>query len=141
MKPDSQNPAPDGEGRPRFRPRPWVHLETPQDAELWIDEHNRSMQEHIGPQETGYGVCFTLSEGGNIYLHTSADAIILDVEPDARWIAPLIVAATGCEEPASQLWVLPDDKLIQLVIGLSCLVESTTLVVGHKFGLRSRKLG
>lgn len=141
MKPETQNLAPEGEAKPRFRPRPWVHLETPQDVELWIDEHNQSLQENIGPQETGYGVCFTLAEGGNIYLHTGADAIILDVDPDARWVAPLIVAATQADEPQSQLWVLPDDKLVQLIIGLSCLVASTTLVVGHYFGSRNRKMG
>lgn len=124
---------------PRFRPRPWIALETPQDVEAWIDEHNRSMLEHIGPQETGVGVCFTLAEGGNIFLQTSADAIILDVEPDAQWVAPLIMAATQSAQPAAQLWVLPDDKLIQLIVGLSCLVASTTLVSGHNFGARSRK--
>lgn len=141
MKPEPQNATPDGEAKPRFRPRPWVHLETPQDVELWIEEHNQSLQENIGPQETGYGVCFTLAEGGNIYLHTGADAIILDVDLDARWVAPLIVAATHAEEPQSQLWVLPDDKLVQLIIGLSCLVASSTLVVGHYFGSRNRKMG
>lgn len=138
MIPDPHNDSP---AAPRFRPRPWVHLETAQDVEAWIDEHNRSMQEHIGPRETGYGVCFTLAEGGNIYLQTSADAVILDVEPDARWVAPLIVAATQVAEPAAQLWVLPDDKLIQLIVGLSSLVASTTLVSGHAFGSRKRKLG
>jgi hypothetical protein len=125
---------------PRFRPVPWIELLTPQDVELWIDEHNRSLMEHIGPQETGVGVRFTLAEGGDIYMQTTGDAVILDVEPDARWIAPLIVAATQTPEPASQIWVLPDDKLIQLIIGLSTLVASTTLVSGHNFGSRSRKL-
>jgi hypothetical protein len=126
---------------PRFRPVPWTALETPQDVDLWIDEHNRSLLEHIGPQETGYGVCFTLAEGGNIFLQTSADAIILDVEADAAWVAPLIVAATGVEAPVSQIWVLPDDKLIQLIIGLSSLVASTTLFTGHAFGSRKRAAG
>ncbi|MEO7493648.1 MAG: hypothetical protein ABIT83_27020 [Massilia sp.] len=125
---------------PRFRPRPWIHLETPQDVEAWIDEHNSSLQEHIGPQETGYGVCFTLAVGGNIYLQTLGDAVILDVDEDAAWIAPLIMAATGVDAPAGRVWVLPDDKLIQLVVGLSSLVASTTLVSGHPFGARSRKL-
>ena len=123
----------------RFRPCPWTDLQTPQDVEAWIDEHNRSMMEHIGPQETGVGVCFTLAEGGNIFLQTSADAIILDVEPDAQWVAPLIMAATQSELPAAQLWILPDDKLIQLIVGLSSLVVSTTLVSGHNFGVRGRK--
>lgn len=141
MNPEIPTDVPAAEAAPRFRPRPWVHLETPQDVEAWIDEHNRSMQEHIGPKETGYGVCFTLAEGGNIYLQTSADAVILDVEPDACWVAPLIVAATQTVAPAGQLWVLPDDKLIQLLVGLSSLVASTTLVSGHAFGSRHRKLG
>lgn len=137
MNPDSPQPA---EPAPRFRPRPWIALETPQDVELWIDEHNRSMMEHIGPQETGYGVCFTLAEGGNVYMQTSADAVILDVDADAEWIAPLIMAATQCGQPQGQVWILPDDKLIQLIVGLSSLIASTTLISGHHVGGRSRKL-
>lgn len=125
---------------PRFRPCPWIELLTPQDVEAWIDEHNRSLMAHIGPQETGVGVCFTLAEGGQLFMQTTGDAVILDVEPDAQWIAPLIVAATGTSEPQGQIWILPDDKLIQLIIGLSTLVASTTLVSGHNFGSRSRKL-
>ena len=127
--------------QPRFRPVPWIELQTPQDVEAWIDEHNRCLMEHIGPQETGVGVCFTLAAGGNLYLQTSADAVILDVEPDAHWVTPLIEAATQSVEPPSQLWILPDDKLIQLIVGLSSLVVSTTLVSGHNFGSRSRKSG
>ena len=123
---------------PRFRPRPWIHLETPQDVELWIAEHDQALQELIKPQETGYGICFTLAEGGNIYMQTMEDAIVLDVEDDAAWIAPLIVAATGAEMPRGAYWLLPADKLIQLVIGLSSLVASTTMVVGHRFGSRGR---
>ncbi len=125
---------------PRFRPVPWMDLQTPQDVEAWIDAHNTCLMEHIGPQETGVGVCFTLGAGGNIYLQTSADAVLLDVEADAEWIAPLITAATQTPAPQGQLWILPDDKLIQLIIGLSSLVVSTTLVSGHNFGGRSRKL-
>ncbi|THC41972.1 hypothetical protein [Massilia sp. Mn16-1_5] len=121
---------------PRFRPRPWIHLETPQDVELWIAEHDQAMQELIKPQETGYGVCFTLAEGGNIYMQTHEDAIQLDVDEEASWITPLIVAATGAEVPRGSYWLLPADRLIQLIIGLSSLVASTTLVVGHRFGSR-----
>ena len=123
---------------PRFRPRPWIHLETPQDVELWIAEHDQAMQDLIKPQETGYGICFTLAVGGNIYMQTLEDAIVLDVDDDAAWIAPLIVAATGAEMPRGSYWLLPADKLIQLVIGLSNLVASTTMVVGHRFGSRGR---
>lgn len=125
---------------PRFRPVPWIELLTPQDVEGWIDEHNRCLMENIGPQETGVGVCFTLAEGGDIYMQTTGDAVVLDVEPDAEWIAPLITAATQTPAPPAQLWILPDDKLVQLIIGLSSLVASTTLVSGHNFGSRSRKL-
>lgn len=127
--------------KPRFRPVPWIHLQSPQDVEAWIDEHNRSMMEHIGPQETGVGLCFTLSAGGDIYLQTTGDAVILDVEPDAHWVTPLIEAATGVDDPGRQIWILPDDKLVQLVVGLSTLVESTRLVSGHHFGARNRKPG
>jgi hypothetical protein len=123
----------------RFRPRPWTSLETPQDVELWIDEHNRALQELVKPTETGVGICFTLAEGGNIYMQTTDDAVILDVEPEADWIGPLIVAATGAEAPRGQVWVLPDDRLVQLILGLSTLVASTTLVVCHPFGARARR--
>jgi hypothetical protein len=36
--------------------------------------------------------------------------------------------------------VLPEDRLVQLIVGLSSLVESTLLVTGHPFGARSRKV-
>ncbi|WP_038499213.1 hypothetical protein [Janthinobacterium agaricidamnosum] len=129
----------DGPAKPRFRPRPWQHLETPHDVEVWIEEHNLSLREHIRPHETGFGVCFTLAEGGDIYMQTSSDgAVVLDVTADAEWITPLICAATQAEAPGTSLWILPDDKLIQLLIGLSSLVASTTLVVGHHFGAKRR---
>ena len=57
---------PDQNQPPRFRPVPWTGLETPADVELWIEEHNQAMQQHIVKHETGYGVCFTLAEGGYI---------------------------------------------------------------------------
>lgn len=127
--------------KPRFRPCPWIHLQTPQDVEAWIDEHNRSMMEHIGPEESGVGVRLSLEMGGDVYLQTSADAVLLDVEPEAHWVTPLIEAATGVEEPRGQVWVLPDDKLVQLIVGLSSLVASSTLVTGHHFSLKGRNSG
>ena len=126
--------------RLRFRPVPWTSLETPQDVELWIDEHNRTMQELVKPQETGVGVRFRLAAGGDVYMQTAADAVILDVEPDASWVAPLIMAATGAEQPSASLWVLPDDKLVQLLLGLSTLVESSLIVTGHHFGKHGRRM-
>jgi hypothetical protein len=125
---------------PRFRPVTWSGLETPADVELWIEEHNQALQQHIGKNETGYGVCFTLAEGGEIYLQTTQDGhLVLDVTYEASWVAPLIMAAARVSEaPAGSLWVLPDDKLVQLMIGLSGLIASSILVVGHNFGLRRR---
>jgi hypothetical protein len=125
---------------PRFRPRPWTLLETPQDVELWIDEHNRALQELIKPTETGVGICFTLTEGGNVRMQTTGDAVILELEPEADWIAPLIAAASGVEPPRGQVWILPDDRLVQLILGLSSLVASTTLLSGHPFGARGRRM-
>jgi hypothetical protein len=132
MQPDDNDDA----ATPRFRPVPWMALETPADVELWIAEHNLALQEHVGKNETGYGVCFTLAEGGDIYMQTADGAIFLDVTPDADWVSPLIVAVSQDEPPKGSLWVLPDDKLVQLVLGLSPLIASTTLVVGHNFGRR-----
>jgi hypothetical protein len=130
----------DDTDRPRFRPVPWTPLETPQDVELWVDAHNRSMQELVKPQETGVGVRFTLAAGGDVYLQTTADAVILDVDPEAAWIGPLIMAATGAEQPAGRFWVLPDDKLVQLMLGLSTLIECSLIVTGHNFGKHGRRL-
>lgn len=125
--------------RPRFRPVPWTALETSADVELWIEEHNLALKEHIGPNETGYGVRFTLAEGGDIVMQTGADGcVILDVSAEADWIAPLIVAVAQVEPPAGSLWLLPDDKLIQLIIGLSSLIATSTLVAGHHFGRGQR---
>ena len=132
--------ATDNADRPRFRPVPWSPLETPQDVELWIAEHNQTMLELIKPQETGVGVRFRLAVGGDIYMQTTADAILLDVEPDASWVAPLIMAATGASQPEGHIWALPDDKLVQLLLGLSTLVESSLIVTGHNFGRHGRRL-
>ena len=93
---------------PRFRPVPWSALETPADVELWIAEHNLSLQENVARHETGYGVCFTLAAGGEVYLQTTQDgALVLDVSQEAEWIAPLIMAAARLTEaPPGRLWVL-----------------------------------
>jgi len=130
----------DKEPLARFKPVPWSGLETAADVELWVEEHNRSMQDNIGKNESGYGVCFTLAEGGDIFLQTTQDGyLILDVTPDAEWIAPLIMAVARVEPPKASVWVLPDDKLIQLMMGLSSLIATSILVVGHHFGVRHRK--
>ena len=124
----------------RFRARAWDRLETPLDVELWIAEHNQSLMDNVQAGESGYGICFELTEGGRIYLQTSADgAVVLDVTTDADWVSPLIAAVAQVEPPVSSIWILPDDKLIQLVLGLSSLIATSMLVVGHPFSARSRK--
>ncbi|MYN06382.1 hypothetical protein [Pseudoduganella aquatica] len=134
---DAEN---NGAAKPRFRPVPWSALESPADVELWIEEHNLALKEHIAPHETGYGVCFTLAEGGTIHMQTSADgAIILDVDAEADWVAPLIAAVAQAEPPQGAMWVLPDDKLVQLIMGLSSLIATSTLVAGHHFGRGQRR--
>ncbi len=126
----------DDAAKPRFRPVPWTALETPQDVELWIAEHDLALKEHVGKQETGYGVCFSLAEGGDIYMQTTEGAVILDVTPEADWVEPLLCAIAVCEPPKGRVWTLPEDKLVQLILGLSVLIATTTLVVGHNFGRR-----
>jgi hypothetical protein len=81
-------------------------------------------------------VCFSLAEGGEIYMQTTEGAVILDVTPEADWVEPLLCAICGAEPPKGSLWMLPEDKLVQLILGLSTLVASTTLVAGHNFGRR-----
>jgi hypothetical protein len=116
-------------------------LLTPQDVEAWIEEHNACMQEMIGPKETGVGVCFHLAAGGKAYLQTLEVAVVLDLDEEAAWIAPLVLAAGDVEPPRGRTWVLPADRLVQLILGLSTLVESSTLVSGHRFGARPRAAG
>jgi hypothetical protein len=49
------------------------------------------------------------------------------------------MAATGAEQPSGSIWVLPDDKLVQLLLGLSTLVENSLIVTGHNFGKHGRR--
>ncbi|MDP3841093.1 MAG: hypothetical protein Q8Q81_00655 [Oxalobacteraceae bacterium] len=121
-------------------PIPWVHLLTPSEAEAWIDCCNYDLQQCI-PQAgaSGCGVRFSLAAGGDIFLHTTQEGIVLlDVTPDAQWAAPVIAAAADIAQPDTQIWHFPDDKLIQFVLGLSSLVASTTMVLQHDFK-RNRK--
>jgi hypothetical protein len=120
------NPEANGE-------RPWTQLNTPQGVEAWIEEHNRKLLQSVAKNATGYGVCFHLSQGGEIFMHTAEDAILLDVTPDAEWVKPVITAATGVSAPNSQIWILPDDKLTQLALGLDSLIGSSRMVVSHNF--------
>ena len=62
--------------------------------------------------------------------------MLLDVTPEAEWVAPLITAATQVQAPRAQIWALPGDKLTQLVLGLSPLLATTRLVTDHSFNLK-----
>lgn len=123
-------------------PIPWVHLLTPSEAEAWIDCCNYDLQQCI-PQAgaSGCGVCFSLAAGGDIFLHTTQEGIVLlDVTPDAQWAAPVIAAAADIAQPDTQIWHFPDDKLIQFVLGLSSLVASTTMVLQHDFKRNTKRI-
>ena len=120
--------------------RPWIHLKTTYDVEAWIDNYNRDLQRTIEKKNApGYGICFSLDAGGEIYMHTTPEGeILLDVTPEAEWVAPVITAATHVPAPGSQVWILPAETLTQLVMGLSMLIGSTRIVPQHDFGIRKR---
>ena len=117
---------------------PWISLETIQDVEAWMDLNDRELQQLIGNKASvGHGICFNLSHGGEIYLHTNSDGdILLDVTPEAEWIAPVISATTQVVPPRGQIWILPQHVLMQLILGLNSLVASSRLVLNHHFRLR-----
>jgi len=121
--------------------RPWIGLNTSYDVEAWIDNYNRDLRRALEGKkilpDSGYGICFYLEAGGEIYLHTTPDGdILLDVTPDAQWVAPVITAATGVATPSAQLWALPGDVLTQLVLGLTSLISATQIVLRHDFRIR-----
>ncbi len=117
---------------------PWISLETIQDVEAWMDLNDRELQQLIGNKATvGHGICFSLSHGGEIYLHTNSDGdLLLDVTPEAEWITPVISATTQVAAPRGQIWILPQHVLLQLILGLNTLVASSRLVVRHEFRMR-----
>lgn len=115
--------------------RPWIVLQTTHDIEAWMDNLNRDLQqfEHKA-NASGYGICFSLEEGGEIFVHTTSEGdVLLDVTSDAEWVAPVITAVTGVAAPRSQIWALPADTLTQLVFGLNSLIASTRIVLDHSF--------
>lgn len=118
-----------------FQERPWIKWETTYEIEAWIDTYNRDMRRIIkDPRATGYGICFILEEGGELYLHTTQEGVVLiDVPPDAEWISPLLSAVTQEAPPSSQIWTMPVEKLTQLLLGLSSLIKSTRMVLRHEF--------
>lgn len=130
---DADNEQPDD-----IRERPWIDLKTTYDVEAWIDNYNRDLQRLVEKKNTtGYGICFCLAPGGDIFMHTTQDGdVLLDVTPEAEWVAPLITAATHVEAPTSQIWSLPGHTLTQLIFGLSSLIGSTRIVLQHDYRMK-----
>ena len=118
--------------------RPWIALRDTYDIEAWIANYNRDLQAAVvNPRFTGYGICFYLTEGGTIFLHTGGEGdILLDVTPDAEWITPLLSAVTGSPPPRGQIWTLPAEVLTQLIFGLNSLIGSSRLILQHDFHIR-----
>lgn len=115
--------------------RPWIVLATTYDVEAWIDNYNRDLQQALKQDSTkGYGICFVLELGGEIYMHTTSEGeLLLDVTEDASWITPLITAATKVAAPASSIWILPGLVLTQLILGLSGMIAATRIVASHVY--------
>ena len=124
-----------------LKPVPWTHLLTVYEAEGWIEFFNQDLQKNVlRTNAAGYGFCFTLAAGGDIFVHTTQEGyVLLDVTPDAQWAAPVIAAAANVAQPDTQVWHFPDDRLVQFVLGLSSLVASTTMVLQHDFNLKKKR--
>lgn len=133
--PENSSPDPTTKDAPQ---RPWIGLNTTYDVEAWIDSYNRDLQRFVeGRNVIGYGICFFLGEGGEIYMHTTPDGdILLDVTSDAEWASPVITAATGVPAPQGQIWMLPGHVLTQLILGLNSLIDSTKLVLQHDYRMK-----
>jgi hypothetical protein len=123
-----------------FEERPWIKWESTYDVEAWIDHYNRDMKRLVkDPRATGYGICFILEPGGEIFLHTTPEGeMLIDVPEEAEWIAPLLEKVTGSEPPTAQIWVMPVESLTQLIFGISSLTKATRMVVNHDFRMKKR---
>ena len=122
--------------RPPPQNRPWKALSAIADVEQWVIEYDQDLQRHLGERQSnsGHGICFTLIDASEIYLHTNGDGdIVLDVTTDAAWAAPVLTAATGVTAPTGQIWLLPGDVLTQLILGLNSLIVSSRIVLSHSF--------
>ncbi|MFZ6848855.1 hypothetical protein [Undibacterium sp. RuRC25W] len=121
-----------------MRDHTWVSLDNVNDVEAWLDLHDRELQQLIGKNpQAGYGVCFNLLHGGEIYLHTNSDGdILLDVTPDAAWVQPVLTAVTRVAPPRGQIWLVQGQVLVQLILGLNSLIASSRLVLQHAFRIQ-----
>ena len=120
----------------------WMMLESVAEVEAWLDLNDRQLRQAISeqPKAAGYhgcGICFGLTHGGEIYLHTNSEGeVLLDVTPEANWATPVIAAVTQAQPPNGQVWILPPHILIELIMGLNSLIASSRLVLSHEFHRR-----
>lgn len=114
---------------------PWISLETPAEIEGWIELNNQELQALIGNRPSnGHGICLQLLHGGELVFHTNGDGdVILDVTPEAAWVTPVILATTKASAPRGQIWLLPYDALVPLLMGLNTLIAGSHLVLKHAF--------
>ena len=114
---------------------PWISLESGPDVEAWMDLQHRELLQALGSKPTtGQGICLTLLHGGELYMHTNSDGdVLMDLTPEAAWVAPVLMAVTGNPAPRGQVWCLPGHVLIQLILGLNTLIASSRLVLQHHY--------
>jgi len=76
--------------------RPWTLLNGVDDAEVWVANSNLELnyfleQDRNAGMPVGQGICFNLSLGGDVYLHTTSEGmILLDVTEEADWVRPIL---------------------------------------------------
>jgi hypothetical protein len=127
---------------PETHQRPWIVLDGVDDAEVWVANSNLELnfyleQDKNGGIPVGQGICFNLALGGEVYLHTTSEGmIVLDIADEASWVTPIIEACTNAKPAKGQIWVLPENTLIQLILGLNSLIATSTIVLRHDFGMR-----
>jgi hypothetical protein len=126
---------------PDTHQRPWNQLEGVDDAEVWVANSNQELNFYLEQDRNagipvGQGICFTLELGGEVYLHTTSEGmILLDISDDAAWVTPIIAACTSAKPAKGQIWVLPENTLIQLILGLNTLIATSSIVLKHDFGM------
>lgn len=124
----------------QLKTHPWEMMSSPIELEAWIEINNQELQSLMGSKPSvGHGICFNLLHGGKIYFHTNSDGdVLLDVEPDADWVIPVLLACTKVSAPRGQIWCLPHQDLLQVLWGLNGLIESSHLVLSHAYRIEKR---
>lgn len=121
--------------------RPWTRLDGVDDAEVWIANTNLELNFFLENDRSagvaeGQGVCLHLELGGEIFVHTTGEGMtVLDVTDAAEWVEPVVQACGATRRGNGRLWVMPENSLIQLLMGLNELIASYSVVMQHRFGL------